>query len=144
MRAQSSAIGTPPSMRTRPSRNSGSPGAMPSSSASSMVAGAVLARSTRDVAARPIRAAVSVKDSRLFGHSLRVSPPPETYQPRPCDGASAPSSTSDCSALRRVTRLMPRSWQSSRSGGRRLPDRSSPLAIRPRRESAACTHSGSG
>jgi hypothetical protein len=140
---RSRAIGTPSSSRTRSRWKRSVPGTMDSSSASSKLAGTASARSTSDCVARPIRSAVSVKDSSVLGHS-RFAGLFATYHPRPCEAFSTPASISWLSALRSVTRLMPSCWQSSRSGGSRAPARSTPSSIWSRIRFAAWIHSGSG
>ena len=100
------------------------------------------ARSTSEDGVSPSRAAVSLNDSSVFGNSFGTSA--ETYQPRPCEAVSTPSSTRLCSARRSVTRLI-ESWVSrSRSAGRRRPRRACRSAIWCAIRSAACRHSGSG
>ena len=77
---------------------------MPNSSASSSVAGASSARITSEEGTSPSRAAVSLNDSRVLGNSLGTLA--DTYQPRPCEDVSTPSSTRLCRARRSVTRLI--------------------------------------
>ncbi len=107
------------------------------------MAGTTSAHSTSERGSRPIRAAVSLNDSSVFGHSRRVGFL-ATYQPRPWEAFSTPASTSWLSALRSVTRLMPSCWHSSRSGGSRAPAARLPSLIWPWMRSAVCTQRGSG
>ena len=118
--------------RSRSSSNSGAPGARPSASASSMVAGRTWTSRTRAAAERPLEAAISEKLMSAFGGSpIRA---PTTVQP-PGWRATIPDALELCERTAQVTRLTPKCSASARSGGRREPGDLRPRAISSASES---------